>query len=166
MDRVSFASLWFLMMTDEDRRPSSRYTYPRLAVVVGSGQERASRLRVCQAGKKVDETRKTILEVLGRDAQQGIDLPDGSCAWSTIQCLQILRAMGSTKIVVLGGEFFRTEPIGLVPAYDGWSCERAPGENATDFALRSRALATDQVTIEAHVGFHVVLELSDQRHAA
>jgi hypothetical protein len=116
-------------------------------------------------GRTVDETQEIVRAILGRNAQQGIALPDGSFAWSSLQCLQIIESLESTKVAVVEGEFFRAEPIGLVPAYAGWTCERAPQESATDYAARSRELAAAKVR-EFDGDVHVVLRLFDQQGAA
>ncbi len=113
-----------------------------------------------------DEKRKLVQGVFGRSSDRAIALPDGSFAWSRMQCLDILRSLDTTKVAVEGGEFFGVEPIGLVPAYDGWTCERASGETATDYAVRSRSVATYQIGMEAHADLLVVLQLSDQDDAA
>lgn len=114
----------------------------------------------------MSETHEIVQAILGRDAQHGIALPDGSFAWSNLQCLQIIKSLDSTKVAVVEGEFFRAEPIGLVPAYAGWTCERAPGETATEYAERSRELAACKVRHGAESDVHVVLRLSDQQDAA
>jgi hypothetical protein len=114
----------------------------------------------------VDETQEILQSILGQDAQCGIALPDGSCAWSRLQCLQIIESLDSTKVAVVEGEFFRAEPLGLVPAFAGWSCERAPGETATEYAERSRELAAGKVRHATESDVHVVLRLSDQQEAA
>ena len=113
-----------------------------------------------------DDPREIARAILGRDTQPGIALPDGSLAWSVDQCLEILSAMETTTIAVLGGEFYRDELIGLVPAYTGWSCEPAPGETASDFALRSRELARHRVREGSHEAQYVVLRMSYQQDAA
>jgi Immunity protein 40 len=113
-----------------------------------------------------EEKRQLVQGVLGRSSDRGIARPDGSFAWSRMQCLDILRSLDATKVAVAGGEFFRGEPIGLVPAYDGWTCERAAGETATDYAVRSRSVATYQIEMEAHADLLAVLQLSDQDDAA
>ena len=114
----------------------------------------------------MSETAEAIRRALGRDADQGIALPDGSFAWSPSQCMQILESLTSTKVAVVSGEFFRAEPIGLVPAYDGWTCERGPGELASEYASRSREVAADQMRMESHSELHVVLQFSGQEDAA
>ena len=114
----------------------------------------------------MDDTHEAVLAFLGRNAEQGCALPDGSFAWSSSQCLEILKTLESTKVAVIEGEFFETQPIGLVPAYTGWSCERWGGETATDYAARSRDLAADHVQMEEHAEMHVVLTFSDQNEAA
>ena len=114
----------------------------------------------------MDDSYEILRDALGGDIERGIELPDGSIVWSTAQTVEVIQALRATKIAVHGGEFYRSEPIGLVPTYDGWHCTMAPGENATDFAVRSRELAVAQVTSGDHEGDHVVLKLGDQDTAA
>ena len=115
----------------------------------------------------MDNTQEEILSILGPAARNAIPAPSGSLGWSKSQCLEILERLKSTKIAVLSGECLRMEPIiGLIPAHDGWTCMRAPGETAVDYASRSRELARHKIDDEAHDELLIVLDLSDQREAA
>jgi len=114
----------------------------------------------------MSDSQDILREALGEDVEQGTVMPDGSVAWSAAQCVEVVKALRSTKVAIHGGEFFHSEPIGLVPTYEGWNCTKAHGESATDFAVRSREMAVAQVTREEHAAFHIVLRLGDQETAA
>ena len=103
---------------------------------------------------------------LARFDDQCVVLPDGKVALTRLQCLKLFKDLESTKTAIVSGEFFRSETIGLVPAYDGWVCERAPGETAVDYALRSRELALAKINDSDSSGSHVVLTIIDQLDAA
>ena len=107
-----------------------------------------------------------LREALGEDVGQGVPMPDGTVAWSASQCVEVVKALRSTKVAVHGGEFFHSEPIGLVPTYEGWNCTRAYGESATDFAVRSREMVIALATSDEHAAQHIVLRLGDQENAA
>jgi hypothetical protein len=109
-----------------------------------------------------EEYRQLAKNALDREPGKGLALPDGTFAWSMLQCLELFSSLESTDVVVLGGEFFRDDPIGIVPAGDGWTCEREPGETDAEYALRSRSEATYQIGMEGHADLYVLLELSDQ----
>jgi len=104
-------------------------------------------------------------EVVEAAGDTGIELPDGSLAWSPTQCVQLIDSLHGTKIAIPEAELYRSRAIGLVPLYQGWNCERTPGETATDYALRSRDLALARVTTLVDEIF-VVLHFDDQRDAA
>ena len=114
----------------------------------------------------MDETLQAVRAAMGRSAERGIALPDGSFAWSCSQSLEIIRSMEPSKVAIVEGEFFKAEPIGLVPAYAGWTCERAQGETATDFVMRSRDVAAREICRVSAEGLHVVLQFSAQEDAA
>jgi hypothetical protein len=48
-------------------------------------------------------------------------------------------------VAILSCEVFRSDRVGLVPLYAGWSVERQMGEAASDFATRSRKVAKDKI---------------------
>lgn len=114
----------------------------------------------------MDEDQELVARILGRSAREGVPLPDGSFAWSRLQVLSILEELGTSKVAVNAGEFFRTDPLGMVPAFEGWECRHISGESAIDYALRSRELARGKVNQDEHSEFLVVLEFTDQQTAA
>ncbi len=62
-------------------------------------------------------------------------------AWNAIDAMSVLKSLRGTKIAIPSGEIYRSEHWGLVPVYEGWSCDRVSGETATDYAERTRAKA-------------------------
>ena len=65
----------------------------------------------------------------------------GMPAWSGKDALAVLDALSGTGIAIQDGEVYRLQVDGLVSAHEGWTCQHAEGEPATDYAERSRAMA-------------------------
>ncbi len=51
------------------------------------------------------------------------------------------RRLTVEDLAILDGELYRLQMDGLVSAHEGWSCPYADGEQAADFAERSRGMA-------------------------
>lgn len=62
-------------------------------------------------------------------------------AWNKADTLEVIDCLKGTKVAILGGDVFRSEPWGIVPAYDNWSCVRMEGELASAYAQRTRQVA-------------------------
>ena len=115
------------------------------------------------------ELPEEIPESLRRRGLSVEDDDDASLAWSAGDALEVIRSLANTKLVVLGGEVYLSQPWGLAPVYEGWSCEPTPGELAVDFADRSREVARSW--IETYAEDHTsdaffLLEFSGQDEAA
>ena len=105
-------------------------------------------------------------EVAQHIGQLGVEMPDGTVAWTATEARTLLGHLCGSKVAVLEGELFKVEPIGPVPLYQGWSCTRAPGETATDYARRSQELAQAEIDRCEDEDALFAFRFSDQRDAA
>jgi len=62
-------------------------------------------------------------------------------AWNKADALDVIDSLKGTKVAILGGDVYRSEPWGFVPAYDNWTCIRMEGELASEYARRTRQVA-------------------------
>ena len=72
---------------------------------------------------------------------QGISLEDldiDEVAWGKGDALEVIESLRGTKIAILGGDVYRSESWGLAPTYDSWLCDRMEGEQAFEYAQRTR----------------------------
>jgi hypothetical protein len=90
-------------------------------------------------------------------------------AWNAVDAVSVLEALRGTKIAVPSGDIYRSEYWGLVPIYEGWSCDRVSGETAADYAERSRAQAEGVIErpgdLQANRNFYA-FHFSGQQDAA
>ena len=80
-----------------------------------------------------------------KEAGIPVGSPGSGLAWSAGVALAIVDALRNSTVAVLSCEVFRSDRVGLVPLYAGWSVERQMGEAASDFATRSRKVAKDKI---------------------
>ena len=83
-----------------------------------------------------------------KEAGVPIESAEAGLAWSAGVALEIVDALRNSTVAIVAGEVFRSDRVGVVPLYVGWSVERRLGETASDLAARSRQVARDE--IEAH----------------
>ena len=89
--------------------------------------------------------------------------------WTRDDALAVVEGLAGTPVVVLGGDVFVRQSWGFAATTESWSCDRLPGEAATDYAVRSRSCAREFVLEYEgeHTGDVVfVLYFDDQQGAA
>jgi hypothetical protein len=87
-----------------------------------------------------------------KDAGVPVESPEPGLAWSAAAALAIVEALLHTTVAIVSCEVFRSDRVGLVPIYEGWSIERRMGETASDFAARSRTVARDRIEARMRSG--------------
>jgi len=71
-------------------------------------------------------------------------------AWPREEALAVIESLMGTLVAVSGGDVYRSEAWGFVPAYEYWLCDRIQGEDSVNYAQRSRATA--KRFVESHGG--------------
>jgi hypothetical protein len=111
-----------------------------------------------------------IAQLLDRDIRElGVaapGLPEGTVAWTAESARRLLDSLRTSKIAIADIEVYDRVVWGFAPAGESWACQRAPGELAWEFALRSRADALEWVNAFPRHNVLFILEFNDQESAA
>ncbi len=76
---------------------------------------------------------------------QGLGYQGGETGWTREDALAVISALADTGIGILGGDVWHAEGGEVKHAYANWYSNRGAGESLHDFAVRSRAKATEYI---------------------
>ena len=102
-----------------------------------------------------------------REAGIPLESSESGLAWSSGVALAIVDALRNSTVAIVSCGVFRSDRVGLVPLYTGWSVERHMDEAASDFAARSRKVAKEKIEAQTRSGAQFfAMAFSGQQDAA